>query len=359
MKFYKLLLIVCTGMLFLYSCSDDDATTVADDPDPDPEEMTLPFENGFLVANQGPVTGGFGTVDFVNADLTAVTSDIFQDVNGDNAGAVVQSIGIFGDFAYIIANASNRITVVNRFTFEEVTRIETGLENPRYFVEANGKGYVSNWGDPTVATDDFIAVINLTSNEVTGMIPVGEGPEEMIFNRFNLYVANQGGLGVNNTVTVIDPTIDTVTNTILVGDVPNSLQLDGNGSLWVLGEGSPASTGNETAGTLTVINTSSNQVITTFLFGMQDHPNYLNISGDDLYYFLEDAVFKSSASNFQIPTTSEISGMNFSNMLVVNGTTLLGTVVSNETLAVYNLQDNTLTTTLNVGVVPNNIYVNP
>ncbi len=359
MKFYKLLLIAFAGTLFLYSCSDDDVATVAEDPDPDPGEVTLPFENGFLVTNQG-VSNGFGSVDFVNADLTSVTSDIYQDVNGDTVGMTVQSIGFFGNFAYIIASESNRIIVVNRFTFEEVARIETGLENPRYFLEANGKGYVSNWGDPTVTDDDFIAVINLTTNEVISTIAVGEGPGEMVFDRFNVYVINQS----ISTVTIIDPDLDAVASTLIVGDVPNSLQLDGNGNLWVLGGGNLASTGNETAGSISIINTANNQIVTTIPFGAQDHPDYLNISGEDLYYYMGGAVFKSSVSNFQIPNTSIISGVDFSNMVLINdGATLIGTAigngVNNGTLQVYSLQNNTLTTTLNVGVIPNNVYVNP
>jgi len=364
MKFYKLLLITIFGTLFLYACSnDDDVVTIDPDPDPDPEEM-LAFENGFLVTNQGPFNTGFGSVDFVDASLTTTDNDIYQDVNDDNLGNIVQSIGFAGDLAYVVANNSNRITVVNRFTFEEVARIETGLNNPRYFIDANGTGYVSNWGDPLVTTDDFIAIIDLTTNEVTGTIPVAEGPEEMVFDRFNLYVANQGGFGVNNIVTVIDPATDMVTTTIDVGDVPNSMQLDSDGSLWVLAGGSPAFTGTETPGRLTRINTSSNQVITTLVFGAQDHPNYLNIAGDDLYYFLAGDVFKSTVSNFQFPSTPELSGVNFFNMFVVNsGTTLIGCnagdFASNGTLEIYNLQDNTLTTTLNAGIIPDNVYVNP
>lgn len=363
MKFYKFLLVAIFGSLFLFACSNDDDVITDPEPDPDPEEM-LAFENGFLVTNQGPFNTGFGSVDFIDASLTTADNDIYQDVNGDNLGNIVQSIGFSGDLAYVVANNSNRITVVNRFTFEEVGRIETGLNNPRYFIDANGKGYVSNWGDPTIATDDFIAVIDLITNQVTGTIPVGEGPEEMIFNRFNLYVANQGGFGVNDIVTVIDPTIDMVTSTINVGDVPNAMQLDADGSLWVLAGGSPAFTGNETPGTLTRINTTSNQVITMFVFGAQDHPNYLNIAGDDLYYFLAGDVFKTTTTNFQIPSTPELSGVNFFNMFVVNnGATLIGCnagdFASNGTLEIYNLGDNSLTTTLNVGIIPDNVYVNP
>ncbi|MEP0262695.1 DUF5074 domain-containing protein [Dokdonia sp.] len=363
MKLFKFLLIAITGIVFLYSCSNDDDGVLVIDPDPDPEEMPLPFENGLLVTNQGPVATGFGSVSFINAGLTTATNDIFQSVTNDNLGNSVQSMEFVGDLAYIVANGSNRITVVNRFTFEEVARIETGLENPRYFIEANGKGYVSNWGDPSVSTDDYIAVIDLATNAVTGTIPVEEGPDRMLFNRFNIYVINTGGVNINNTVSVIDPEVDLVLSTINVGEAPNSLQLDGDGDLWVLGGGSPVSTGNETMGTLTRINPANNQVINIFIFGMQDHPDYLNIVGNDLYYYLDGSVFKTNTSNFSIPATAELSGLDLFNMFLLNNTTLIGcnagNSVNNGTLEIYNLQDNTLTTMLNVGIIPGNVYVNP
>ena len=142
------------------------------------------------------------------------------------------------------------------------------------------------------------------------------------------------------------------------------MQLDRNGNLWVLGGGNLASTGNETAGTISIINTTNNQIVATIPFGVEDHPDYLNISGEDLYYFLDGAIFKSSVSNFQIPNTSIISGVDFSNITLINeGDTLIGTAigngVNNGMLQVYSLQNNTLTTTLNVGVIPINVYVNP
>lgn len=362
MKLFKFLLITMIGSLFLYSCgNDDDGIVVITDPDM--EDMTPPFDDGFLITNQGPAAPGFGSVSYTDNGFTTVTNDIYQDVNADNLGTTVRSMEFAGNLAYVVSTESNRITVVNRFTFEEVARIETGLENPRYFIEADGKGYVSNWGDPADSTDDFIAVIDLTSNTVSGTIPVGEGPERMLFNRFNIYVINTGGTGMNNIVTVIDPDVDAIITTIAVGDAPNSIQLDGNGSIWVLAGGNPASTGNETMGTLSRINPANNQVTNSFVFGLQDHPDYLNISGDDLYYYLDGEVFKASASNFTIPATSEISGVNFFNMTLVNNATLVGcnagTTTSNGSIGVYNLLDNTLTRTLDVGIIPGNIYINP
>ena len=91
------------------------------------DDDTFPFENGVLITNEGPFNNGFGSVSFLNSVFTTADNDIYQDVNGDNLGNIVQSIGFNNDDAYVVANVSNRITVVNRFTFEETARIESCL----------------------------------------------------------------------------------------------------------------------------------------------------------------------------------------------------------------------------------------
>jgi DNA-binding beta-propeller fold protein YncE len=50
-------------------------------------------------------------------------------------------------------------------------------------------------------------------------------------------VANQGGFGVDSTLTVIDFTTDKVIKTIFIGDVPTAMVADGNGRIWVLCKG--------------------------------------------------------------------------------------------------------------------------
>ena len=148
------------------------------------------FEAGILISNEGPFGSGFGTVSYIDANFTAVDNDIYQDVNNDNLGNIVQSIGFSETNAYVVANVGNKITVVNRFSFEEITKIETGLMNPRFMITANNKGYVTNWGSGSDATDDYIAVIDLDTNTITTTIPVSEGPEELLFDGTNIYVAH-------------------------------------------------------------------------------------------------------------------------------------------------------------------------
>ncbi|RMB61107.1 YncE family protein [Dokdonia sinensis] len=321
---------------------------------------TFPFANGLLISNEGPFQGGFGTVSFASADLQTIENDIYQDVNNDNLGNIVQSIGFNGDQAYVIANNANRITVVNRFSFQETGRIEAGLNNPRYLTSIGGVGYVTNWGDPSVATDDFIAIIDLNTNTVTTTIPVGEGPELIVYNGTSLYVAHKGGFGVNNIVSVIDPMTNGVISEITVGDVPNGLQLVGD-DLWVLSGGSPAFTGNETAGSLARVNTVTNTVEMQMDFQTTQHPNYLNTDGDNLIYFLDGTVFSQNTVNPSTPPSPLFTSSFFYNMNVIGDKLYgcnAGDFASNGTVEVYDLATGNLDATLEVGIIPGNVYLN-
>lgn len=343
---------------FIFSLPEENleiTITLADDD-------TFPFQNGFLVTNEGPFNNGFGSVSFVNSVFTTAENGIYQDVNDDNLGNIVQSIGFNEGDAYVVANVSNRITVVDRFTFEETARIESGLENPRYFEAVNGTGYVSNWGDPFVTTDDYIAIVDLASNTVTGTIPVGEGPERMISDGSNLYVALKGGFGVNNQIVVIDTNTNTVSTSLTVGDVPDSMRFSENGDLWVIGQGSPAFTGNETAGSIARINTQAQIVTTTFSFAIDEHPSFINIVENDLYYYLNSAVYRGNVDNFIIPTTAEFTTPVLFNMELLDNRTLVacdaGDFASNGDVRIYDVTTGEVLTVLEVGIIPNNVYLN-
>lgn len=343
---------------FIFSLIEEDLEVTITINDDD----TFPFQNGFLVTNEGPFNNGFGSVSFVSNVFSGSENNIYQGVNNDNLGNIVQSIGFNDNNAYVVANVSNRITVVDRFTFQESARIESGLENPRYFEVSNGKGYVSNWGDPFVTTDDYVAIVDLTSNTITGTIPVGEGPERIIVDGDFIYVALRGGFGVNNQVVVIDTTTDTIITEISVGDVPESMRLDDNGDLWVISQGSPAFTGNETAGSVSRISTDTQEVIATFVFAVTEHPSFINIVGDDLFYFLDSAVYQTSVTNFSIPPAPIFTTPLLFNMFTPDNRTLIGCdagdFASNGALRVYDLNTTEEIATLEVGIIPGNVYFN-
>lgn len=324
------------------------------------------FENGVLVLHEGNFGAGNASVSFLPDDLSDVQNGIFKSVNTvDSWGDTAQSITFNGDMAYIIVNNSQKIEVVNRYTFTSVTTIggsgSTDFLNPRYMAVANGKGYVTNWGDGTNPDDDYVAIVNLETNTVESKIPVAEGPEALVANETTVYVAHQGGFNQNNIVSVIDVTSNEVSTTVTVADRPNSLQLDTNGDLWVLSGGNPIWTGNETAGQLDKISTADNAVVQTLAFEVSEHPGALSLEGSNLYYYLSGAVFKMDDMATALPETAELSDLNWADMAVNDGK-LYGVdakdFVSNGSLEIYDLGDNSMVTSKAVSVIPTGVYFN-
>mgnify|MGYP002628149259 FL=1 len=332
------------------SCTQDDDDIIAPLGD---------YEYGFLITNEGPFQNGSGTVSFVSDDYLFVENEIFNQVNSYDLGNIVQSMGFHDDQAYIVVNNSNKIEVVNRYTFESVASITEGLNNPRYFMSSGSNGYVTNWGDPFDDTDDFVAVIDLSTNTITSIIPVAFGPEKLIMANNDLYVAHQGGYGQNNILSVIDISANMLESTIEVGDVPNSMVVSNN-DIWVLCGGNPEFTGNETNGKLVKVATSNNAVVQVFDFLTINHPNNLSIDGANLIYNLNGEVFSKEVTSSALPTSSIIAG-SFYAMTINDGklyATDAGDFASNGTLKIFDLSTNSEIITIATGIIPGGIYFN-
>lgn len=344
---------ICTLAILGISCSSDD-----NDP------VTIPdgdYANGILIANEGPFGNGTGTVDFIENGSTTVQSSIYNTVNGDDLGNVVQSIAFTDDRAFVIANVSNKITVVDRYSFEKEATITAGLNNPRYMVVSNGKGYVTNWGDAADETDDYVAIVNLETHTVEGTIAVVFGPEEILAINNKVYVAHQGAYGFNNKISVIDTNTQEVTTTITVGDVPGAMHLDVTGNLWVLSSGKPSYSGEETGGILSKISTTTDMVVSSWEFGSTEHPSRLNFDANKLYYFLAGGIYEMENSTTSLPTTPVLDGLSFYAMKIHEGK-LYGTdakdYASNGSLIIYDLNTKAELNTFNVGIIPGGIYFN-
>lgn len=329
-------------VLLSFSCSKDD--------DPTPVVPLGAYENGVLITNEGQFSGGFGTVSYISNDFATVENNIFSNVNNRTLGTVAQSMAFNGDLAYIVINVSNQIEVVNRYTFESVATINVGLSSPRYMVISNGKGYVSNWGDFTPSDDDYIAVIDLSTNAVISTINSSYLPEEMIALNNKVYVAT-GIFGNGDKIDVIDTVSDTLEQSITVGTSPNSLQLDSDGDLWVL-----------SSENLVEINTNMNAISQTIEFGNAiAFPSDLNFDNGNFYMYDSGSVFKMSETANTIPTTPEFSNVNFYDMRIRNGILYgldAGDFANNGTLKVYDLSSNTETQSITLGIIPGEVYFN-
>lgn len=301
MNFSTLFLSAVAGSLLLVSCSDDDNLS-------NPEVPLGSYDNGVLVLNQGGFGHGDASVSYISESLSTHQNDIFALVNPEmELGDTAQDVAFSDALAYIVLNTSNKIEIVNRYTMQSVGTIEAGLNNPRYMVIYNGKGYVTNWGAGNVTTDDYVAVIDLSSNAVVSNIPVIEGPERIIESNGTLYVAQTGGYGYGNTITAINATNNTVITTITVGDVPNAMAVK-DGSLWVSCGGKPYFAPVQTAGSLVKVNMANHTVSTTLAFPqVTDHPSNLNIDGDNMYFTMDSGVYKMALNAATVPATPAFS----------------------------------------------------
>lgn len=354
MKMNKLTLIaLAIGFVFTACTSDDTPQTVAPRGD---------YENGILISHEGNFGQGNASVSYVSNDLTTVENGIFNNVNNELLGDTAQSITFLGNLAYIVINGSQKIEVVDRFTFQSVGTISTGLVNPRYMTIVNNQGYVTDWGDGSSATDDVVAIINLSTNSVSGTISVAEGPEQILASGNSIYVSHKGGWGVNNIISRINAITETVT-TIPVNDVPDDMALDNSGNLVVLCQGADLfwlTPPVETPASIVKINTVNSTISSTLEFPDGIHPELMTYGGGKTYFHHSDKIFALNDSDTTLPTTSIIDTPLYG--FSVNSNTLYGVktdfVAGTGELIVYDLSSNTLTDTKTLSVGAAKVYFN-
>ena len=238
MRFSKFLTAPVLALLALAGCSPDKDGTVA----------PAPGNNNVYVLNEGPFSNGtgVGTISLFDKTSKAVTADIFQSVNSRRLGNLTQSMAVRDKRGYIVMNGSNKVEVVSLPDFKSVG-VVTGLNGPRYFLPiSTSRAYVTQWGTYNSAYASIrhgIKIVDLINNVVIDSIATGDLPERLTIAGGKVFVANSG----SNTITVIDPNTNRVTNTITVGDSPNSFALDKNSRLWVLCGGNVAYNSSYTA----------------------------------------------------------------------------------------------------------------
>ena len=293
----KNLILLSVSTLVFVSCTKDDDSTEKPTPGA--------FENGIFISNEGPFQTGSGTISFYNRTTNSVVQTIFENVNNFPLGNIVQSIEIFENRAFIVVNNSSKVEIVEANTFLSLGVIN-GFTSPRYFCEISSeKAYFTDWANN-------VAVVNIVDNTIVKTIPTGKGPEKMLKTGDKVYVLNQGGWGIDSTITVMDYQVDTVLTTITVAPKPNGIVLDKNGKIWVIcsGNGWNGVPGpDDSEGHLICIDPANNTIIQDIVFNsVEKHPEKLtiNTAGDKLYYNYPDGIYEFDISNNSLNTSAFI-----------------------------------------------------
>src|ERR1035437_1412094 len=161
-----------------------------------------------------------------------------------------------------------------------------------------------------------VSVINLTTNTVTGTIPVGANPYGVSVSPdgSKVYVANYN---TNGTVSVISTATNTVEATVPVGQLPQGVT--------VSPDGSKVYVANWNDNTVSIINSATNTVLATSFVGHQPYGIYASPDGTKVY------VTNSNDYNISVINTST----NFVSAIIHTGTLPTAVCVSPDSRKVY------------------------
>jgi DNA-binding beta-propeller fold protein YncE len=257
--------------LMLVSCKPEPPVTAPSD-----------YSNGIYVVNEGNFGSSNSSVTFNNRSPIGIEIP-FSTINNRPLGDVANSIKEMFGKVFVVVNNSGKIEVCDPVTFETEMTI-TELTSPRYAIPISSTQFaVTDWGTNTVN------IFNIADFSLATSIPTGLGPEQMVFDNGVLYVANSGGFGLDNTITVV-----TLGSTITyvnypVDDAPMQLQIDAYGKLWVLCRGDYGNFSDpldDTPGTLRRIDPTTMTTELTITFSVGDHPARMaiNETGTTIYY---------------------------------------------------------------------------
>lgn len=282
----------------IVSCKKDDETK---------SDAVIPEQTsfGFYVLNEGNFLANNASISYINANYE-LSLDPYYDANQVGIGDVLQSFTTFENKGFAVLNNSNTIEVFDLGSWQNIATI-TGITYPRHIVNVgNGKLFVS-----AGAMSGSVYVIDAVSHAILGNIAVGNGPERMLIHENKLFVCNSGGWIEDNTLSVIDLSTNQVTQTITVGDRPMDIDLDAYGNVWVLCQGKTVWNDDytqiidETPARFVQIAPLSGNLLAEHIVGViGDHPSVMEIpQSSNTIYYINDALYRYEPNVQTLPGT--------------------------------------------------------
>ncbi|TKG91562.1 hypothetical protein EYV94_21290 [Puteibacter caeruleilacunae] len=227
LKLIPLILLSCASIFT--SCKDDDDNV--------PEEpLKVELLKGKYFVCEGDPGKSNGRIEWMNKDFSRRNPDIYKEANNEVLGGRIMSFKVVDTLGFIVLNNPSKVEVVHMRDFTHVHTIKN-LGHPNDVVSAGGdKVYISNGNG--VHEKDTIYVFDYKSMNIVKEIPVGKGPGRMSYNYGAVFVANHGGVEINDIVTILDCEKDENEGTIEVYEQPIDVVVYRN-SLWVLCKGTP------------------------------------------------------------------------------------------------------------------------
>lgn len=161
---------------------------------------------------------------------TVSSTDAYNTANGKSLTGKVTKIAEYRDLLYLLMPETNTIEVVDVKNFKAVATVSTGQRKAIDICFANGTtAFLAN-------DDSTVSVLDITVQRITQEIAVGKKPKAIAAMGNRVGVCNQQ----SNTISIIDTRSRTVTATIPVKHAPTFIVPDADTTEFVivsLGEG--------------------------------------------------------------------------------------------------------------------------
>ncbi len=238
------------------------------------------------VVNQGQFNAGSGSITYKKkGDTTLIHNAYSANNDGAELGNIIQSMILHKGNYYFAINNGASVVVAGEKYLDHKAKIN-GIKQPRYFASNGNSLYVSAWIDGFGGT-----IYQLDNTGIKDSIVIGGGPEGMIIDNDLLYVAKNGGYGLDSTVVIIDLGTKEVVKTLQVGYKPEIIAKGIDGNIYVIcgGKTDWNNPENNTPGALVTI---ANQEITNTI-PLSNGANKLAIDHkENTAYFIMDGTVK-------------------------------------------------------------------
>ncbi|MGE5313828.1 MAG: YncE family protein [Acidobacteriota bacterium] len=315
------------------------------------------------VVNEGNFNKANASLTLFIPDSNKTYQDVFASVNQRNLGDVGNDMVVWGSYGFIVVNNSQKIEVVSLDNLKSIGTIAIpGSKSPfKVAIFSDAKGYVTN------LYDNSVTVFNPMSFAIVkDRIPVGVNPQGIAVCNGKVYVCNSG-YGADSTVSVIDPSTDTVVKTIVVGKSPSEIAVDSQNKLIVKCDGvsSYPDPQKESAGSIVRIDPATNAVIGTLALPLAtyDHPSKMAVTATGFAFIkVKTGIMKIATTTMSvvnaafIPMSSfSVNGMAFENAKNRLYVADAMDYVSAGTVTLYDGTSGSVVTTFKTGIIPGTI----
>lgn len=282
------ILAILAGLFFLSSCDKNNNNQEG--------MIDIQSGDGVFLLHEGGFNQLNASLGFLDYTASEPQLDLFQQANGKAIGDVFQSMTILGHDGFLVLNNSRTIEQIDLKTINLKNSLSLS-HAPRFLQPVSlNRAYISTIFSP------WLLVADLDPLAIVDSIYLGHWSEEMLVIQDKVWVAASN----HDQIYQIDPTNQSITDSITVGYGASHLALDLDGRIWVMCIGNfidiPAS--------IHVVDPSTGSTVKSMVFSQSEFPSKLQIAGDKVYY-LNGGLHRMSTQDNTLSINPFIAGFSY------------------------------------------------